>query len=59
MFKRIQRFAALATMGLCFQFVGCQSNDIAEVIASGTKEVAAGITGIFFNAAVDNAFELN
>jgi len=59
MFKRMKRYAALASMGLCFQLVGCQSNQVWEVIAAGTKDVASEVTGIFFNAAVDRAFGLD
>ncbi len=59
MTNRIKRFAAITSMGLCFQLVGCQSNGVFEAIAAGTKDVAAEITAIFFNAAVDNIFELN
>jgi hypothetical protein len=59
MFKRIRRLAGFSAMGMCFQLVGCESNDVWEVVAAGMKDVAAEITGIFFNAAVDEVFELN
>jgi|GEM_PF-3896809 len=58
MFRRIRRFAALTTLGCCFGLVGCQNNDVAASVAQGVKDTASAITGIFFNAAIDRAFQL-
>ena len=56
--KGVQRIISLAVCGMCFQFVGCQSNEVVEVFGEGVKGIAADVSAIFWDAVIDQVLGL-
>ena len=57
--KRLRRFLSIGALGVCVQLVGCQSNEVWEVISTGVRGIAVDVSEIFFEALIDRALELD
>ena len=55
----MRRFLGIGALGVCFQLVGCQSNEVWEVISTGMQRIAVDVSEIFFEAVIDRALELD
>lgn len=55
----MRRFLGIGALGVCFQLVGWQSNDVWEVISTGVQGIAVDVSEIFFEAVIDRALGLD
>ncbi len=58
MHKRLQGFLGIATMGVCFQLVGCESNEILEIVATGVQGIVVNVSEAFFETVINAALEI-
>lgn len=57
--KRVFRAVSLLGCGFALQFLGCNSQDLADIVIGNIRATAVDVTAFTVESAVDNAFGLN
>lgn len=55
---RVLRIIQVIALGCCFQFAGCQSRQIADIIANSFKGAIVDIGTIILESVLDNAIPM-
>ncbi len=56
--KRLMQAMGILACGCSFQLAGCQSGNIAEIVAGGLRDTTVAVATFAVEAVVDNALGL-
>ena len=56
--KRLMKAMGILACGCAFQLTGCQSGNIAEIVASGVRDTTVAVATFAVEAVVNNAMGL-